>query len=925
MKIRKMEKVRHLLAMAVLGCLISLSFVIAAFADTASERWVETNSSEAYLGTGRVTFRNVRTELTGLYITKQVENASQDYPAPEEDEFTFTVKLDGGAYGRAEYTLRDANGRKIYNYGGEIGQTTQEIEGKMEELLITDRNGRFTLKAGQTACFEGLTAGSYWEVTEEEEEGYEKILPAADSAEGTLKAEGDVAIFRNLYKAPSGGGGNVPSVTPETGSLEVRKMVSFPEFYEQPQTQEFTFTVRVGGKLLSNEEYTLYDLSTGASVGSGKTGPKGNFTMQGGQRAVFTGLELDDYSVTEEDAQGWRSVTGTNKEGALTSGTTVVTFSNVSASFGVSKEMKDGTTPEREFTFLLTDEKGEAMAQVPYLLYNTALRLVDDQTRQTAQDGSFALQAGQTVIFLGLDRGTQFQVREIQDADYIQTLPSDTNGYKNSVKDNVLVYPFVNQENEAQTILAVNKTVINRSEMDVSSQEFTFVIRKLSEDGTYPPVADTLYYIGQASYKTDAGDGSFCIRGGQTARFEDLEQGTYQVEELTDDLPEGFTTAEEQRVQEKELEESVTFLFTNTFDQKVVEKTQIVPGDGEHIHVGDELTYEITGWNYRDKEATLVIRDVLDKGVELKEEGTTAGWEMTREDGSAVVTWTFEGVASGEAKTVQLHVTVTEDAVSEGSEDLQVNNQAGVRVGNGSWFLSDTIENPVAKDPVKTELTPGEGESVSPGDTVTYRVEAQNYLNESAPLVIWDTLDPNVELDSEGTSPGYEVTENEEGRTVLTWRFEKVQAKESRAFYVAVKIKEDADVLTVQNITNVIYAQVGSDAVTCSKSVINPLKQKETETESETQVTTETETESETQVTTETETESETQVTTETETETETEKKTEAATETEAKKTVKTGDETPLYTWIILAIGSAAIAVVMAGTVRYRRRRSRKG
>ena len=60
-------------------------------------------------------------------------------------------------------------------------------------------------------------------------------------------------------------------------------------------------------------------------------------------------------------------------------------------------------------------------------------------------------------------------------------------------------------------------------------------------------------------------------------------------------------------------------------------------------------------------------------------------------------------------------------------------------------------------------------------------------------------------------------------------------------------------------------------------------------------------------------------------TETETEKKAEAATETEAKKTVKTGDETPLYTWIILAIGSAAIAVVMAGTVRYRRRRSRKG
>ena len=70
-------------------------------------------------------------------------------------------------------------------------------------------------------------------------------------------------------------------------------------------------------------------------------------------------------------------------------------------------------------------------------------------------------------------------------------------------------------------------------------------------------------------------------------------------------------------------------------------------------------------------------------------------------------------------------------------------------------------------------------------------------------------------------------------------------------------------------------------------------------------------------MTTETETETETEVTTETETETETEAK--------KKPPVKTGDETPLYTWIILAMGSAAVLAALAGTVLYRRRKNRKG
>ena len=177
-------------------------------------------------------------------------------------------------------------------------------------------------------------------------------------------------------------------------------------------------------------------------------------------------------------------------------------------------------------------------------------------------------------------------------------------------------------------------------------------------------------------------------------------------------------------------------------------------------------------------------------------------------------------------------------------------------------------------------------------------------------MVIRDTLDPNVTLEEDGTSPGYETGTNSQGRTVLTWNYDKVQSGEERVVFVAVRVKDEA---SAEKVVNVASVQVGNDPAVDTRPVENPLEPKETETETE--VTTETETE--TEVTTETETETETEVTTETETETETEAK--------KKPPVKTGDETPLYTWIILAMGSAAVLAALAGTVLYRRRKNRKG
>ena len=116
-----------------------------------TEQWMVTRTTESYYGPGRITFRNVRGELSGLYITKKVENESETDPAPKGDTFTFILKIGGSEAVGMSYTIREG-GKRVYNYAD--GQTTEEVPGKMEELLETDGNGQFTLKAGQTACFE---------------------------------------------------------------------------------------------------------------------------------------------------------------------------------------------------------------------------------------------------------------------------------------------------------------------------------------------------------------------------------------------------------------------------------------------------------------------------------------------------------------------------------------------------------------------------------------------------------------------------------------------------------------------------------------------------------------------------------------------------------------------------------------------------
>lgn len=548
----------------------------------------------------RVTFENEEKNSADLYIKKNVENVSEDYQAPVDDDFSFTLRLNGELANQKVYKLYGADGKEIHNI------TTLPGSGSGEVLIPipykTDRNGRFELKAGQTAVFEKVGAGSAYEVTENEHEGYLQILPADGAAAvGTVTAKGARAEFTNLYQ-PSEIGGKT--------RLEVRKTVSFPAGYEAPETPAFPFQATLDGKAYANEPFVVKDTATGKEIPAKEgetrvTDANGAFFLRGGQTAVFEEIELpkgvdaldyrvEELSLTGDGAGNWRATGSTVREGATTSPVTTVVFNNTSASFAVTKRMEDGSKPDVPFTFLLTKGDRTVWADASYYRYQTTGELVTEEVQKTDEDGTFQLKPGETAIFLGIAPGTVYNVSEQGDPNYIQTVPSQPEGYTDKVvTDAVETLAFVNRAAEPQRSLNVSKVVKNATEESPFAQdEFHFILRKEDpqNSGTWIPVEDEVYRIqagdsehtyytgaekpaGKPGAYRDTTPGGFTLKAGETARFTGIAAGTYQVEEVK--------LTFEYKVDEKEQEiqtatvvnngKAVNLTFTNVFTPRLLD------------------------------------------------------------------------------------------------------------------------------------------------------------------------------------------------------------------------------------------------------------------------------------------------------------------------------------------------------------------
>ena len=473
-----------------------------------------------------------------------------------------------------------------------LGPERVSKKGAIEVPFTTSRSGEFTLKAGQMAVFQDLGSGTSYEVTEiSQPEGYMQIVPTGEApAKGTMQSKAEFVTFTNSY---------TPNDKGKKTNIEVTKTISFPQGYTAPEMPEFKFKLELMTKMDLSEmhEYSIVNTATGSVVRNGEMhGSEVEFALEAGQKVIFKNIDTNiDYKVTElslseeENPDGWKPTGSSVQEGATVSLVTPVLFNNASAAFAVTKRMEDGSLPDQAFTFQLT--KGEyenrvAWGGVKYYLYNTLTgemivpeemenpeettapeetedpvettilgetenleevenpeetaapeELETKEAGTTDVNGMFTLKPGQTAVFMGVEPGTVYNVSEVSNPDYIQTLPNSEEGYRDKTASHAVeVLPFINKE--AKKALTVTKQLVYSEDDDrrpSEQQKFYFTLSMKGENNEFQPVEGAVLTkeVGgsQITEATDK-DGGFWVGANETVRFFDLEKGKdYKVEE----------------------------------------------------------------------------------------------------------------------------------------------------------------------------------------------------------------------------------------------------------------------------------------------------------------------------------------------------------------------------------------------------------
>lgn len=420
------------------------------------------------------TFKNKKTDATRLSVKKTVTALYPSYPPTGNEEFTFLLKLDGSPAKNTEYFLADENGKKLYNYTEGISYT--EVEGEIEAELKTDRNGKFTIPAGTQAIFEGVTIGMEYEIKEYPVEDFVQIEPAGGvGVTGTIEENGTTVEFINRYEPeiPQPETDDPPIRAPQTTTIHVNKNIIYPAGYELPQTDNFTFNIKINSEAWSNMPFTI---KNGDNYVESTTTNSGQFTLKGGEEAIFEEIPQNaDYEITEEESDNWILVNSNNTNGLTNASGSFVTFTNSNLAFGVKKTVTNSSDDNTNFEFKVTDNNGDEL-QASYYLYDSQNNLIYETAQETTSDGIFHLKGGQTAIFTGIATGTVYNIKETQQTGYAQTYPRTREGYTDKrVTDTIATWTF-NNANVETGDLKLSKEVTGALGDDTKAFNFTITL-----------------------------------------------------------------------------------------------------------------------------------------------------------------------------------------------------------------------------------------------------------------------------------------------------------------------------------------------------------------------------------------------------------------------------------------------------------------
>ena len=221
-----------------------------------------------------------------------------------------------------------------------------------------------------------------------------------------------------------------------------------------------------------------------------------------------------------------------------------VVFENESdgkADLYIGKEVvnSEGCTadPGDRFTFTLTLSRGgaELTEEQPYRLCDLSGRelskeeLGAEQNAFFTQGGRFTLKAGQMARFSGISPGTDYVIREISRDGYTQIFPAGGDPVSGSKEYKTETFVFRNLYNpggSGAAKLKVSKTVAFPDGYEVpKTPDFTFVLKLGKTPAAGLPYKVTDSQTGRETGNGTTGeDGTFTLKGGQTAVFEGADE-----------------------------------------------------------------------------------------------------------------------------------------------------------------------------------------------------------------------------------------------------------------------------------------------------------------------------------------------------------------------------------------------------------------
>ena len=383
-----------------------------------------------------------------------------------------------------------------------LGNTT--INGTFGNMEFTDGVATFNLKDGDTKVATGLPVGVTYEVTETAADGFTLTHVNGEvkaKAEGTISTTKSTAEFEN---------------TRDTGSLEIKKVVS--SALNSDMTKQFTFTLEMkkDGKPLNGSFGQIIEFVDGKVTIKLKHNDV--MTITGiPVGTTFTVKETSDSGFTMDPEDG--VITGT-----ISSTTAKAEFTNTrkTGSLTVKKTIESSMLSDKSKNFLFTvtlkDEAGNPVSGT----FGTGTSLV---TFDANGQVSFNLTDKQSKTIDGLPVGTSYTVTETS-ADGFITL---VNGEEKLVAEGTITETgateaFLNKKDEGG--LMVTKSVKSDIEADFD-KEFTFTLKL---DPATPNET-----IGEVTFDEN-GAYEFKLKSGDVKSFTGLPIGSkYIVTETGDD------------------------------------------------------------------------------------------------------------------------------------------------------------------------------------------------------------------------------------------------------------------------------------------------------------------------------------------------------------------------------------------------------